>query len=168
MNLLNRLGLSISYRWEPFEFEGKHLSFQEHKITRLYNDKCTHWGAAIYKWEGQMRAGPYLGHTGILIGETEDLRQRIKQYISGTQKSGNAYWRDVFLEKGDIYLYILRLNQVQLESHEKKFIQQDLNSADLSSGNRRVVFEQLLLMREVEKNRNNLTSSDVWIVNRKI
>lgn len=168
MNKLNRLGISISYVWEPFEFEGNHLSFREHKITRLYKDKCTHWGAAIYKWEGQMKAGSYLGHTGILIGETEDLRQRIKQYISGTQKSGNAYWRDVFLEKGEIYLYILRLNQIQLESLDENFFQKELDTADLSSGNRRVVFEQLLLMREVEINRNNLTGSDVWIVNRKI
>ena len=165
MDVMKNLGFSFDYQWEPFEVEGKHLSFYEHKTTRLNQNKCSHWGAAIYKWEGMLDDGPNSGRKGILIGETDNLRQRIKQYISGTQPNGNAYWRKNFLERGEIYLYILNMERVVFESYEELVYQKDMNPNDFSSGNRRVIYEQLLILREVELRDKD---DEIWVVNRKL
>ncbi|OQY34735.1 MAG: hypothetical protein B6243_05265 [Anaerolineaceae bacterium 4572_5.2] len=156
-----KIQFSFEYAWEPFEVERRHLTFKQHKSARLSRYKCSHWGAAIYKWEGVLQEEPNAGKIGILIGETKDLRQRIKQYISGTQKSGNVFWRENFLERGDIYLYILKLQTVHFIADAIR--QKKLDIQDLSSGNVRVVYEQLLVMSEVAKKQQN-----VWIVNRKL
>lgn len=157
---MERLCFDFEYEWEPFTVAGRHLTFAGHRTARLYEKQCSHWGAAVYKWEGPLTKGPHVGETGILIGETNNIRQRIKQYIKGTQKHGNAYWRENFLAKGDIWLYILKLEHAALWIQESNPIVFDLQ--DLSSGIRRVVYEQLLIMRESELNRPN-----VWLVNRK-
>jgi len=155
------LHLSLEYEWEPFTVAGRHLTFAEHRTARLYRNQCGHWGAAVYKWEGVLSEGPLAGKTGILIGETDDLRQRIKQYVSGTQKSGNVYWRENFLERGEIRLFVLRLKAVGLRAREVAASCLDLR--DFSSGNRRVVYEQVLIMQEIERD-----DPGVWIVNRKL
>jgi len=155
------LRFELEYDWEPFILEGRHLTFKQHQTARLYKSKCSHWGAAIYKWEGILTEGPMAGNTGILIGETDDLRQRIKQYVGGTQKSGNVYWRDNFLTKGDIRLNIFRLKTTYFWIDGSAKL--DLDLQDLSSGNRRVFYEQLLIMHEVIEDRPN-----TWIVNRKL
>jgi len=94
---MDKLDFHLEYEWQPFTMAGRHLTFIEHQETRLLRDKCSHWGAAIYKWEGTLTQGEHAGRFGILIGETDDLRQRIKQYAKGTQPRGNAYWRKEFL-----------------------------------------------------------------------
>lgn len=152
---------AFEYDWQPFTVGGKHLTFTRHKNTRLRETQCSHWGAAVYKWEGALTAGPHIGETGILIGETDDIRQRIKQYVSGQQPGGNAYWRSAFLEQGDIRLYILQLKAADFRLDALAPIRFD--PLDFSSGNRRVAYEQTLIMREVESKR-----PDVWIVNRKL
>ena len=158
---MSNIQLSLEYKWEPFKVDGQHPNFFQHKKTRLERGLCSHWGAVIYKWEGILRDGPNTGMIGILIGETADLRQRIKQYVSGTQKSGNVYWRENFLERGDIYLYIMKPQAINLTTDDTN--RKMLACQNLSSGNRRVAFEQLLIMHEVEQNQQN-----VWMVNRKL
>jgi len=158
---MNDLLLHLKYEWEPFTVSGKHLTVAEHKVTRLNRTQCSHLGAVVYKWEGLLQSGPHAGKIGILIGETGDLRQRIKQYATGTQEQGNAYWRKVFLSIGDIRLYILRLREATFGTGESNPIALDLQ--DFSSGSRRVAFEQLLVMNEIALNRPNM-----WLVNRKL
>jgi len=158
---MNILRFEFEYEWEPFTLSGKHLTFAEHRMARLSKRTCSHWGEAVYKWEGLLKKGPHAGKVGILIGETSDLRQRIKQYIRGTQKHGNIYWRENFLENGDIRLYILKLKRAEFQVEESSPIALDVR--DFSSGNRRVVYEQLLVLHESELNR-----PDVWLVNRKV
>src|SRR2546425_6073766 len=91
---------NLSYEWAPFTFDGFHLTFPQHCGTRLDSARCSHWGPAVYKWEGVVSSGPNTGKIGVLIGETEDLRHRIKQYVSGTQKRGNRLWREGLLKRG--------------------------------------------------------------------
>jgi hypothetical protein len=102
--------------------------------------------------------GEHAGQTGVLIGETGDLRSRIKQYVSGTQESCNKFWRERFLTKGEIYLYVLEaaILRSKWSSFESKL-------SDLSGANVRLVLEQLLVFREAA--RGNGTR---WIVNRKL
>ncbi len=159
----NSVGLHlVEYVWEPFTFNGRHLSFKEHCGTRLNEANCSHWGAAVYKWEGLLTQGAQVGKVGVLIGETDDLRQRIKQYISGTQKSGNKYWRETFLENGDVHLYILNVGQVKIISSCGEPIIFKTNDI-FKNNNLRLVLEQLLVLRE------NLRKDEKhWIVNRKL
>jgi len=95
------LTAQLRYSWQPFLVAGRHLSFADHVSARLERGLCSWWGPAIYKWEGPVRSGPNAGKIGILIGETGDLRQRIKQYVSGTQERGNKLWRETFLSVSD-------------------------------------------------------------------
>jgi hypothetical protein len=104
----------LSYEWKPFTLDGIHLTFTQHIASRLEQTRCSHWGSAVYKWEGMVNSGQNAGKTGVLIGETENLRQRIKNYVSGAQKSGNKLWRETFLSLGDVRLYTLNLIQSQL------------------------------------------------------
>lgn len=76
------LNMELEYSWEPFTFQGKHLTFHEHRRSRLSSAACSHWGPAVYKWEGLLTKGEHMGETGVLIGQCDDLRQRIKQYVS--------------------------------------------------------------------------------------
>lgn len=98
---------------------------------------------------------------GILIGETGDLRQRIKQYISGRQKHGNLRWRESFLQNGDIRLYILWLQRAGFQVEGSPPLA--LDTRDFSVTSRRAVYEQLLILQE-----NELSRPDVWLVNRKV
>jgi hypothetical protein len=152
------LDFQLEYCWKPFTLCGKHLSFREHCSSRLSQADCNHRGPAIYKWEGVLKEGEHAGQTGILIGETSDLRSRVKQYVSGTQESGNKFWREQFLNKGEIYLYVL--DSAILRSKWSSF---ESKLSDLSGANVRLVLEQLLVFREAARGDGNR-----WIVNRKL
>src|SRR5207249_2611212 len=84
-----RLNTGIEFAWHPFTLLATHLSFRQHAKARLDKRWCSCWGPAVYKWEGRLTSGPQSGKIGILIGETDDLRGRIKQYVTGTQEQGN-------------------------------------------------------------------------------
>jgi len=155
---MESLNFDFEYTWEPFTFQGRHLTFEEHRHVRLNKEESSHWGSAIYKWEGLIAQGDHAGETGVLIGETQDLRQRIKQYISGTQESGNKYWREKFLTKGDIRLYVLKFAQGNVHTPSGK-----IAILDLVSKNSRLVLEQLLVLREVARK-----DKKQWIVNRQL
>ena len=157
----DRLGVSLTYSWEPFTFRGRHLTFADHRVTRLSAHDCSHWGAVVYKWEGLIAEGDHAGEMGILIGESQDLRQRIKQYVSGTQKSGNKFWREQFLTKGNIHLYILKFDQIEVPVTFGESL--TLTSDAVASNNVRLVLEQLLVLREVIREDRKR-----WVVNRKL
>ncbi len=107
------------YSWEPFTVDGAHLTFAQHVEARLQRNRSSHWGPAVYKWEGPVTSGPNAGTIGLLIGETDDLRQRIKQYVSGTQERGNKLWRERFLSKGEVGLHILRLRSFSISDGDR-------------------------------------------------
>jgi hypothetical protein len=159
--MVESLDFEFNYSWEPFTFQGKHLTFQEHCKSRLSRSVCSHWGPAVYKWEGLLIQGEHSGEIGILIGETDDLRRRVKQYISGMQESGNKYWREQFLTKGNVRLYILRLAEGCIRTPPGESL--PINNDALTSNNIRLVLEQLLVLREVAQR-----DEKRWIVNRKL
>lgn len=156
---MERLISEIAYEWRPFTLDGEHLTFRQHVSARLSQARCSHWGPAVYKWEGAVAQGPHSGSVGILIGETSDLRQRIKQYVSGNQERGNKLWRESFLLLGDVRLFTLDLRSLVVgggehpESIEPK--------AAIESANMRLVLEQLLVMKDVAATRDGST----WVVN---
>ncbi len=158
---MESLNFNLKYIWEPFTSQGVHLPFEEHRSTRLTRSACSHWGAAVYKWEGPVTEGPHTGKVGVLIGETEDLRQRIKQYVSGTQVAGNKYWREQFLEKGIIRLYILGELGGEVTTPDGGSLA--VGKEGLRSNNTRLVVEQLLVLREIAR-----ADPTRWIVNRKL
>jgi len=114
-----QLNAELMYSWEPFTVDGAHLTFAQHVEARLQRNRCSHWGPAVYKWEGPVTSGPNAGTIGLLIGETDDLRQRIKQYVSGTQERGNKLWRETFLSKGEVGLHILRLRSFSISDGDR-------------------------------------------------
>ncbi|HTU19891.1 MAG TPA: hypothetical protein VMG10_17645 [Gemmataceae bacterium] len=122
------LTAELKYCWRPFLVGGQHLSFVEHKSARLKRRLCSCWGPAIYKWEGIFRSGAHAGKTGVLIGETGDLRQRIKQCVSGTQERGNKLWRITFLSVSDAKLYTLHLDSFVVGDREPMLTEQALRS----------------------------------------
>lgn len=159
--MVEQLNLSLEYVWEPFTVKDAHLTFQELTNTRLNKAECSHWGIVVYKWEGFITKGANTGNIGVLIGETTDLRQRIKQYISGTQKCGNKYWREQFLTKGEVRLHILRCTQEKVRISGGELPTHQL--LDVGDKNVRHVVEQLLVLHEAL-----LEDKDRWIVNRKV
>jgi hypothetical protein len=62
------------------------------RAVDISRPRWCHWNAAVYEREGMLRRGDRAGQIGVLISEAGDLRQRIKQYISGTQQRGNKLW----------------------------------------------------------------------------
>jgi hypothetical protein len=105
--------------------------------------------------KGNLRVGEKAGKTGILVGETDDIRARLNQYKTGTQTSGNKYWREEFLRKGDIFYWVFELQRCQLQGVR-------VHREQLSSKNFRLVLEQLLV-RELLA---SYDPSTTWIVNR--
>src|SRR5437870_5246769 len=126
------LTAEVQYSWQPFKVNESHLTFAEHAVARLARDRCDWWGPAVYKWQGPITVGPNTGKRGVLIGETGDIRSRIKAYISGTQEHGNKLWRDTFLKRGDIRLYVLYLESFIVSGRAVDA------SAVLASGNLRM------------------------------
>ena len=156
--MLERLAAELEYSWKPFVVDGQHLTFSEHLSTRLESHRCSHWGPAVYKWEGPTTDGPHAGQIGLLIGETSDLRQRIKQYVSGTQERGNKLWREIFLSRGDARLYTLASWSLAVVAHDGAHTR--FGPDALTSPNVRLVLEQLLVMRAVSD-----ADASVWVVN---
>ena len=137
----------IEYSWRPFTLDGRHLSFADHVTARLEERRCSCWGPAVYKWQGPVKSGPQTGKLAILIGETGDLRQRIKQYVTGTQDRGNKLWRESFLSLGDVRLYTLDLQAFKVAGSRGT---NSLSPRDvLASNNMRLVLEQILVMQAV-------------------
>lgn len=152
------LAPKLTYQWKPFTLDGVHLTFAQHVTARLERDRCSHWGNAVYKWEGPVNQGPKSGKLGILIGETKDLRQRIKQYVSGTQERGNKLWRETFLTQGRICLDILQVEELTIGDENDRTRIPPIEA--LASNNIRLILEQLLVLAETSK-----TSANRWIVN---
>jgi len=148
------LTADLEYEWLPFTVDGVHLTFAQHATARLEQGRCSCWGPAVYKWQGRIASGPHAGSIGILIGETGDLRQRIKHYVSGTQERGNKLWRDTFLTLGDISLYTLKPHVFAAAGVKVE------PALALSSNNMRLVLEQLLVMRALAGADNSK-----WVVN---
>ena len=146
----------IEYEWEPFKVNHKQLIFDKfiNSSIRLEKEKCSHIGAAVYKWQGKITAGDHKNKTGILIGETQDICRRVNQYKKKKKKTGNQYWREHFLKLGNIGFWILKLKKCILNN--KDF------SINLQSKNFRLVLEQLLVMELINKNNLN----EVWIINK--
>jgi hypothetical protein len=65
------------------------------------------------------------------------------------------------MEKGDIHLFILKLQSANFQIDNLDSIA--FNIQDFSSGNRRLVYKQTLVMQEVVLKRPH-----VWIANRKL
>jgi hypothetical protein len=149
------MNVELKYTWQPFAVGGKHLSFSEHITARLERGLCSWWGPAIYKWEGPVHSGPKTGKVGVLIGETGDLRQRIKQYVSGTQERGNKLWRETFLSLGDIRLYTLNLVSFAVDGRTNMAA-----GEVLARNNLRLILEQLLVMHILSS-----SNGSVWVVN---
>lgn len=153
-----RSTMETEFSWRPFTLDGRHLSFAEHVTARLEEKRCSCLGPAVYKWQGRLKAGPRGGKVGLLIGETGDLRQRIKQYISGTQDRGNKLWRETFLSLGDIFLYTLDLHEFKASGSRGTI---SIPPADaLASNNLRLVLEQILVMQALAD-----AGDSIWVVN---
>jgi len=151
------LTAEFSYSWQPFTLDGQHLHFAEHSVARLERTRCSWWGPAVYKWAGEVTQGPHAGQRGVLIGETANIRSRIKQYLSGTQERGNKLWRESFLNLGSIRLYILALETFSVSG--TTVIEP---TKVLARTNLRLVLEQLLVAKAVAE-----ADDSVWIVNAK-
>ena len=155
---MNTLTFQLEYEWLPFKVNDRHLIFREYEDNgiRLERGECSDWGAAIYKWEGTITEGVNRGKTGILIGETHDIRARLNQYKSGTQKRGNKYWREHFLRNGGIGYWVLNLNKCSLGD-------KIMDSKQIERKNFRLVWEQLLVMELL----GNCDQSQTWVVNKR-
>ena len=154
---MNALTFQLEYEWMPFKVNDRHLIFREYENNgmMLTKGECSHWGAVIYKWEGTITEGEHQGKTGILIGETEDIRARLNQYKSGTQKNGNKYWREQFLRKGSICYWVMNLKKCVLDD-------KSIDPRQIESKNFRLVLEQLLVLELLGK----CDQSKTWVVNR--
>ena len=154
---MNTLTFHLEYTWMPFKANGRHLIFREYENNgiKLKRGECSHWGAAIYKWEGIITEGENKGKTGILIGETDDIRARLNQYKSGTQKNGNKYWREHFLRKGSIGYSVLNLKKCSIDNKAK-------DSNQIERKIFRLVLEQLLVMELLD----HCDQYQTWVVNK--
>lgn len=135
----------------------RHLIFGEYEKDRVrfVQGDCSHWGPAIYKWEGIVTEGENQGKTGILIGETHDIRARLNQYKTGTQDIGNRYWREHFLRKGSIGFWVMNLRKCILNDNT-------MDRQQIRSKNFRLVLEQLLVMDLLGK----CDQTQTWVVNK--
>jgi hypothetical protein len=153
------LAISFKYHWEPFVVAGSHYSIREDFSKRVTEKSSSHWGAAIYKWQGSLESGPNEGKFGVLVGETHDLRQRINNYKSGLQPAGNRYWREEFLLRGDIRLFILALDSFHYSGSVGN---QSAIPLDILAGkNHRVILEELLVLEELHQDQ-----TIKWVVNK--
>lgn len=154
---MNNISINLQYEWEPFLVDNSQLNSDQllNGQVRLEQVLCSHRGTAIYKWHGRLDNGEHAGKNGILIGETNDLRARLNQYKTGTQSSGNKYWREIFLSKGRIHYWILRLHNVSIDGRL-------VANFDLSSKNNRLIVEQLLVQEQLLQADSSIT----WVVNR--
>jgi hypothetical protein len=142
-----QIEIDIEYEWEPFNINGDSYYFEIHFNKRKIKNNCSHFGPAIYKWEGEIK-----NKRIILIGETNDLLKRINQYRNGTQDSkhsGNKYWREKYLKLGNLALFILKINSININN----------NSLDvkevLKDNSVRLIIEQSLIFYERSRIKGN-------------
>ena len=145
------------FTWTPFTVGDEQPCFQRLVRLRLNRGDCSHWGPAVYRWEGLVGSGEHEGRTGLYIGETKDLRARINQYRKGTQKKGNARVREEFPERGDIRLWVIEAATLSLSGPGLcvTYVQHDFSDSYV-----RKLVESLLLCAQ----RAN-EDSGYWVVN---
>lgn len=168
---MDKLRLELAYDWEPFKVKDQALTFAQLCQMQLFRNECSHWGAAIYKWEGVLTQGARFGKVGILIDETDDMRQCIEQYARASPGSKEAYARDDFLLEGDIRLYIFRATNATLNVEDVQSpapgstdildARRSLYEALLvmNKRKRRVLYQQLLVLGKAIQNRPH-----IWLV----
>ena len=65
---MNTISFHIDYEWTPFTVNNDHLIYYKYeKGIKLVQQDCSHWGSAIYKWEGTLTAGENKGKTNISV-----------------------------------------------------------------------------------------------------
>lgn len=154
----------FQYEWEPFNLDGSHPTFAEFATARLDRGKISHWGPAIFKWEGL--AGPKAGtmygtafgemrpgNRAFPIDETSDLRQSIKQYVFGTE---GEFYRDQFLNYVEARLFVLNLQSFSVAGRQPLSVLDILRTTSL-----RAMLRHLLVLRAIR-----LTPQVVWLTNR--
>ncbi len=151
---MGRIEFWFSYSWEAFTYNGEHVTFRAFP-NRLEKRLSSYQGPVVYKWEGKMTTGNHKGEDGVYIGQAGDLHGRLRTYRRGTQPSGNKYWREEFLLKGDIRLYILKLLSASAKFPGR------WEGHDLKEKGLRLGLEGLLIMQE-----RATRGKTVWIVNK--
>lgn len=168
---MDKLHLDLEYEWEPFTVSGQHLTFAQLRERELFSNECSHWGPAIYKWEGVPTKSERPWQLGILIGETDSIKQRIQQYATARAASRDGNAREDFLLLGDIRQYIFRPHNARLDiedfqsavqgSKEMRRERQPLYEALLvtNKAERRALYRQLLVIGKLMQDRPY-----VWLV----
>lgn len=171
---MDKLRLELEYEWEPFTVTGQHLTFAQLRGTQLLRNECSHWGAGIYEWQGMVTEGTRFGKVGILIGETDDISQRIQQYANARPASKDAQARDDFLLAGDIRLYIFRPHNATLRVEDAQSVPDSQQVRDewhplfqavlvQNNAKRRALYQQLLLLGKAAQHRLY-----IWLVNTEV
>ncbi len=147
---MDTLRFELQYEWECFTVEGQALTFAQLGKKKLFPNECSHWGAAVYKWEGAITRGFHVGKVGILIGETESIARRIQEYATATSARGILYTHRAFLAGGDMRLFILKVHDASVGSTKPKSIFGSWPISDAKE--RRLLLKELLLSQyAVEK-----------------
>ena len=144
---MDALRFELEYEWEPFMVTGQHLNFAQLCKRQLFPNECSHWGTAVYKWEGLLTRGTHVGKVGILIGETENISQCIQQYATATSESADFYKHKSFLSQGDVRLFIFKVHKATLGIEEPKSIFESLLVS--SPRERRIVYKELWVTNQV-------------------
>ncbi len=144
---MGTLRFELEYNWEPFTVTGQQLTFAQIGKMKLFPNECSHWRAAIYKWEGILMRGPNIGKLGILFGETDDISLRIQQYATATHQSREYYERQEFLLLGDVRLFIFKPQKTTIDMKEPKSIFE--NSRSFAVKDRRTMIKELLVIHQV-------------------
>ncbi len=171
---MDKLKLELEYEWELFTVTGQHLSFAQLRGIQLFRNECSHWGAAIYKWQGMVMEGARFPKIGILIGETNDISQRIQQYANARPASQDAQVRDDFLLSGDIRLYIFKPHNAALQIEDAQSVPDAEPVRDeayplfqalliQNTAKRRALYQQLLLLGKVAQHRRH-----IWLVHTEV
>lgn len=158
---MDTLRLDLEYEWEPFTVIGQPLTFQQLAGTQLFRNECSHWGAAVFKWEGLVtRVGDSgrMGQLGVLFGEADNIAHRIQQYAAAKIGTLDHEYREGFLLSGDIRLLIFHAHRATFDNKEpgvafRWFL-------DYWVAKRRAVLVELLILDYTRKH------PFVWLVNR--
>ncbi len=149
---MGRLHLALEYEWEPFTVGGEHLTFAQLAERKLLPNECSHWGAAVYKWEGPLSRGELgtgVGRVGIVIGETDNISGRIQQLAAAASQSGELWRHKSFLSQGDFRLFVFELRQAAIGEEEPTA---DLEGWFLySPRERRIMYKDLVFANQALK-----------------
>lgn len=142
---MDTLRFELEYEWESFTVQGQHLTFAQLCDRKLFPNECSHWGAAVYKWEGILTLGPYSGRLGIHIGETESIQEQIQRYSTATSEQADLYRYRAFLSHGDVRLFIFKLVNATLGVTDPKSVFGP--GWMMPASQRRVMYQQLLVTK---------------------